>query len=59
MANKIDKEYNKPGTIQRMVKKRYDVDFFPFYGKIGTESRGTVNIIFYNLDCLFKCQRHN
>ena len=34
MANKIDKEYNKPGTIQRMVKKDMVLIFFHFMAKL-------------------------
>ena len=40
MAHKIDKEYNKPGTIQRMVKKDMMLTFFHFMAKLELKAVG-------------------
>ena len=34
------------------------LNFVSFYGKVRTESRGTVKF-FYDFNCPFKCQRHS
>ena len=57
----VKSDYNGEVETKRYVEAM-NVDmmlnFVSFYGKVRTESRGIVNIIFHNLNYPFKCQRH-
>ena len=57
----VKSDYNGEVETKRYVEAM-NVDmmlnFVSFYGKVRTESRGIVNIIFHNFNYPFKCQRH-